>query len=160
MNTKGNPIHGMCRSAEYRTWSHMKDRCNNPNDKRYHCYGGRGIKICDAWNNSFESFFTDMGERPEGMTIDRIDNNGDYEPSNCRWASTKTQCNNKRTNRMFTYNGKTQTMQQWADEYNLPLSTLKNRIDNFNYSFEDALLTKSHQRKRKAIALKEHDNEC
>ena len=84
-------------SGAYNSYHHMKTRCYNPKSDYYHLYGGRGITVCDPWLNSFENFFKDMGERPKGCTIDRINPNGNYEPSNCRWATNKEQGRNKRT---------------------------------------------------------------
>lgn len=83
-------------SAEYRTWQGMKARCNNPNTKCYPTYGGRGIKVCEEWNDDFEAFYEYIGPRPEGMSIDRIDVNGNYEPGNVRWATAQQQRNNQR----------------------------------------------------------------
>ena len=99
----GNPnhqpkdFHGMNRTPEHRTWFNMKNRCFNPNSDDYKYYGGRGIKVCDEWKNSFSKFFEYVGKRPEGdYSIDRIDNNGDYEPGNVRWADKRTQRLNQR----------------------------------------------------------------
>lgn len=88
--------HGMTGSPEYKTWFNLKQRCNNPNTISYHRYGGRGISVCESWKNSFEAFFKDMGYKPfKGAQIDRTDNEGNYEPDNCRWVTAKQNSQNK-----------------------------------------------------------------
>lgn len=105
----------------------MISRCTNPNVKCFSNYGGRGIKICNEWEK-FENFLADMGERPEGKTIERIENDKGYYKENCRWATKKEQANNKRNNVPFTFNGKTQNAAQWEAELGLKKSYLSNRL--------------------------------
>ena len=108
--------HGMSRTRTYSSWIGMKQRCYDKKSLRYKNYGGRGIKVCDRWLNSFENFLEDMGVRPDGnFTLDRVDVDGDYCPENCRWADAKTQANNMTTNVRRTYNGVTHTLKEWSE---------------------------------------------
>lgn len=119
--------HGKTKTPTHVTWQTMKQRCLNPRAKDFHKYGGSGITVCDRWL-SFDNFFADMGERPEGMTLDRIDNSGSYSPDNCRWATpTEQQANRKRT-KFLTYNGETLPMSEWARRVGMRNKNLYMRI--------------------------------
>ena len=119
----------------------MRDRCNNPNEPSFHRYGGRGIKVCERWNSSFENFLADMGERPDGMTIDRADNDGDYEPGNCKWATRKEQSWNTRRNRYFELNGENLIMSEWARRLGTSTDTIDMRLKS-GWPLEKALTQK------------------
>lgn len=120
--------HGRINTPEYKIWKGMKGRCYMPTNGSYVNYGARGISVCDRWRQSFESFLTDMGSRPSAKhSIERIDVNGNYEPSNCKWATRFEQENNKRTNVFVTWNGKTLTYSQWARELNENPATIRER---------------------------------
>lgn len=122
---RGNFRHGMYGTPTYKSWSEMKSRCNNSSPSRASCY--IGVSYCKEWEQ-FENFFADMGERPEGTTLDRINPHGNYEPSNCRWADIITQENNRRNNRKFEYNGEVLTLSQIARKYGISRSNLANKI--------------------------------
>ena len=113
---------------EYMCWSSMKQRCQNPKATVYKFYGARGITVCERWM-LFDDFLADMGPRPAGTTLDRIDSNGNYEPGNCRWANHIEQHNNTRRNRTITIGGRTQTIAQWAREAGLKRNTLRYRLE-------------------------------
>jgi hypothetical protein len=122
----------------------MRRRCQNPGAFEYKNYGGRGIKVCQQWQ-IFENFLADMGDPPADFTIERINNEGDYEPSNCRWASYKEQLNNTRSNRFIEAFGKRKTLTQWSEELNIPMTTLRNRLDRAKLPPEEAL---AYQRRK------------
>lgn len=99
----------------YKLWVAIKQRCLNPNSQHYHRYGGRGITICKRWESSYANFVADVGEQPEGMTLDRINNNKGYTPSNVRWSTRKEQANNRSTCVVLTHKGLTMNLKQWAE---------------------------------------------
>jgi len=140
-----NKTHKSTGTKIYGIWQAMKARCNNQHTLAYKNYGGRGIKVCKRWEK-FENFYKDMGEAPKGMSIDRIDNNGNYEPKNCRWATRVEQANNTRSNHLLTYKGKTQNIAQWAKEIGISYFTLKSRIILYKWSVEKALTTKVYEK--------------
>ena len=119
--------HGKYNTKTYKVWSHMRERCLQRNTKSFQSYGGRGITICERWN-TFENFYEDMGEKPEGKSLDRIDNNSGYCKENCRWATQKEQMNNTRNNVLVTYHGETKTLTQWADEKGIHARNLRHRL--------------------------------
>jgi hypothetical protein len=132
--------HGLTHSKTYKIWASMKKRCDNPADNGYHKYGARGIKYCEKWG-LFENFFSDMGLCPSGYSIERINNNGDYEPDNCKWIPLKDQARNRRSNRYITYNGITKTIIQWSEHYNIEYRKLYVRLVTLNWTPELAFNT-------------------
>lgn len=127
--------HGMSYSKIYSTWQRIKNRCYRKNFSHYKSYGGRGIKVCDEWLDkengfiNFKNWAFNNGYK-DGLSIDRIDVNGNYEPSNCRWITMKEQASNKRTNIFYTINGKTMTQTQWCEYYNIPRTNVRRRISS------------------------------
>lgn len=137
-------IHGMCHTRLYQIWNGMKQRCQNSKTINYRDYGGKGISVCEEWNNSFKSFYDwamANGYRKH-LTIDRIDNKGNYEPTNCRWATNKEQQNNTSYTRLYTYNGETFSIMQWAEKTGIHPNMLYKRLRR-GWSIEKALKTKS-----------------
>ena len=136
----------------------MRGRCNNPNNEDYPNYGGRGITVCERWMHYFENFLEDMGRRPSlKHSIERIDNNGNYEPLNCKWATKKEQNRNKRNVRSLTVNGVTKLICEWGDGLGVKSHTILGRIKR-GWSLEDAVYLKSenvklHQRVRQITNL-------
>lgn len=133
--------HRMSDTRIYRVWASMRARCKNKSNRDYRFYGGKGIKICEEWNE-FQNFYNwaiESGYTDE-LTIDRIDYNGNYEPSNCRWATREVQANNTSRNRYLTLNGKTMSMADWAKSLSIPYRTLQWRLGN-GWSEERTLAT-------------------
>lgn len=141
-NYTNNISHGKRNTRLYRIWIGIKNRCTNTNDRAYPDYGGRGIKVCDEWLNDFMAFYNWSMDNGYGdnLTIDRIDNNGNYEPSNCRWTDVKTQCNNRRSNHLVTYKGRTQTVAEWEHELGFKKDILLCRF-SLGWSVEKAIET-------------------
>jgi hypothetical protein len=121
---KAQRTHGMTNTATYRSWISMRRRCYDKTHPQYKYYGGAGVKVCERWRDDFAAFLEDMGERPQGKTLDRKDRVGDYEPTNCRWATQKEQMNN--TSRSVKFEGKSLT--EWSNELNIKYATLSYRL--------------------------------
>jgi len=137
--------HGMSYSSEYKVWAGMKGRCA---DKKQKSHGGRGITVCERWQ-SFENFYADMGPRPSDKhSIERIDNDGNYEPSNCRWATLSEQMRNTRRNRIVEFRGEKRTISEWAVITGLTHKLITWRLNN-GWPAEDALTTPNVGRKVK-----------
>lgn len=135
-----NLKHGMTKTRTYKVWCDMRERCRNASRDDWKNYGGRGIQVCTQWNESFEAFFADMGECLPGTQLDRIDNEGNYEPGNCRWATREVQANNRRTNRLLTVAGRTQTLTEWGHEIGVAPDTIAMRIKR-GWDIERAVLS-------------------
>jgi hypothetical protein len=131
--------HGMHGTPEHYTWNSMRQRCENKNAPNFKRYGGRGISVCERWAE-FENFLADMGERPDGLTLDRIDNNGDYTPENCRWATRSQQQRNRSNTCRLTLNGLTLDIYEWAERTGIKRKTIYSRICS-GWSTEKALTT-------------------
>lgn len=126
-----NTTHGRARTREYASWSMAKNRCHNPTAARWDDYGGRGIEMCEQWRHSFQAFYDDMGQRPLKTSLDRIDNGGHYEPSNCQWSTTKEQNQNKRPVsrcQTLTWNNQTLPVRDWSLITGLPAYLIHRRL--------------------------------
>jgi len=133
-----NATHGMSNSPEYYIWRSMKARCYNKKSKNYNRYGGRGISVCRKWLISFENFLKDMGLRPKGYQLDRINNDGNYCKSNCRWSTPRENANNRRSSRLFEYNGKLISIAEMARINGITRQGMRYRIES-GYSIERAI---------------------
>lgn len=137
--------HGMSRTPENNAWRELRHRCENPNMHNYHRYGGRGIKVCKRWSK-FENFYADMGPRPSAKhSIDRIDNDGDYTPDNCRWATQLEQAKNRGNNRYIELKGEVKHLWEWCRQYGVSPSTVRTRMIA-GLTFEQSLTHKRYTR--------------
>lgn len=144
----GHITHGESGTRLYAVWNNMRERCRNPKNREYHRYGGRGIDVCDVWLNDFQAFYDWAMENgydetaPRGQcTIDRIDNDGNYCPENCRWTTAKVQANNTRRTRFIELDGEKHSVTEWARRLGINQSTLNMRINKYGWSEEKALRT-------------------
>jgi hypothetical protein len=125
---RANATHGKSHSGAYKSWTSMLSRCRNPNDGAYPMYGARGISFCKRWND-FTKFYADMGDRPAGHSIDRINNYKNYSPGNCRWATCKEQSQNKRNNVYVEFNGEKLCVSEWSRRNGIPTQTIRGRLE-------------------------------
>lgn len=139
-----NKNHGMSHTKIYYIWRGMLERCYDKNNKAFKNYGERGITVCDEWRSCFDNFYRDMGDKPKGMSLDRIDNNKGYSKDNCRWATHVEQCNNTRSNIYITAYGLNLTVLQWAQAFEVPSKRIYHRIsrgwDKFDAVFTGRIL--------------------
>lgn len=142
-NNQSHKIHGLHHTRIYNIWNNMKQRCYNPKASRYYTHGARGIKVYGRWRKSVKAFYNYVSKLPhfgeKGYTLNRIDNDGNYEPGNVEWSDDVTQANNKRNNRLVSYNGETKTMAQWARELEINYKILNQRINRDGLTFEQAI---------------------
>lgn len=132
--------HGLTKSPIYSVWKNMKRRCTNPDAKDFYLYGGRGISVCERWMD-FNNFYADMGDIPfKSAQLDRIDSDGNYEPSNCKWSSPSEQMRNRRDNRMIEHNGEYLCLTDWESKAGFPRNMLYSRLKN-GWSFDKAINT-------------------
>lgn len=137
----GKPRHGHSYKPEYRAWQTMRLRCTVPTNPAYADYGGRGIQVCDRWLNSVAAFIEDMGPKPSARhELDRENNDGHYEPNNCRWVTRKVNDRNRRSNRFITFRGETKTIAEWSEIQKVPSDTLTHRLKT-GWDLEKAMTT-------------------
>lgn len=161
---KANKTHGMADTKIYYEWGAMRERCSKPSNMAYSNYGGRGIKVCQEWENDFSAYYNYVSKLPhfgeEGYSLDRIDNDKGYEPGNVRWATRKEQANNRRTNHLLTYNGETHTITEWAEKYNLSQSLVNDRLNRYGWSIEKALTQPVRKQKKRQKGGIDNDDKC
>ncbi len=138
MRTHGHAKHDI-KTKTYSVWRSMRNRCERPNNKQYHYYGGRGIKVCERWA-AFANFLQDMGEKPQGLTLDRIDNNGPYAPENCRWATPSEQAINRRSTIFITAHGMTKCLSAWSRYFGFSKDALSADMKRRKVSAEEAVM--------------------
>lgn len=147
----GITTHGMSGTPEYSSWQHMKDRCSKPNHQHAKYYYAKGIRVCERWNESFDAFIADMGLMPSPKCqIDRVDSNGNYEPGNCRWATSVQNGRNTSRNHKITSRGKTHCISEWSEILGIKASTIANRLWK-GWSTESALWTPVRNQGSRAI---------
>jgi len=152
MKTHGQSGNAKKRTRAYKTWLRMRDRCSNTKSWKYKYYGGKGIKICDEWQ-TFENFFRDMGQPPEGMTLDRIDVNGNYEPSNCRWATMMEQAKNKTNNMFLIIDGEKIHLMEASRRFHVKFQTIWARIKKYGWTDRQAVgLDTKPPRKQRSLS--------
>ena len=146
----GKYVHGKCRTRLYRIWGGMKTRCSNTRYTKYARYGGRGISVCEEWWNDFQAFYDCAIKHgySDDLTIDRINNDGNYCPDNCRWITAAEQAANKSTNHRVSYSGETHTIAEWARITGIARSLLKDRIVRYGWAPERALRTPPRPHKK------------
>lgn len=134
--------HGLSETSLYKTWLSMRGRCHRPTEKYYSCYGGRGISVCDEWRRDFQAFAAYIGVKPTPVhSIDRIDNNGNYEPGNVKWSTKSEQARNRRSSTAIEFNGEVKTLTEWAESTGIHPFTIHTRIRKMGWSVEKALTT-------------------
>jgi len=156
---KNKVKHGKSGTSIYWIWGNMMRRCHDPSNVAFHNYGGRGIQVCDSWK-VFENFYADMGDPPPGMSLDRYpDKDGNYEPSNCRWATPKEQGRNTRANHLVNIDGETKTLAEWCEIYGQPYPRVLARINQYGWDPKVALSEKRLQRGKSREMLR-HGSEA
>ena len=150
-----NYKHGLRHTRLFSIWTNMLTRCSNKHCRHYARYGGRGIAVCDEWKNDFQAFYdwSMTNGYADDLTLDRIDNNGNYEPSNCRWATAKQQANNTSRCKYITVDGETRTMKEWCDITGVNYSTARDRINRGHWDPAKAVTTQSQVKFRKRVVV-------